>query len=160
MLVVMVQVLLELADALHAVHDDAELRGPEREEARELQRRCTEAWHRREQRLVRLEPGRQEEEHGAATDPGLDAEPPAADERADDRRQVRAAHPERRSREHRERQPVRDRRRGREHERDEHHQVGERDGRDALQRRHAEVDEAAGEVVGRHADHKADPEAG
>uniref|UniRef100_A0A0E0AM90 Uncharacterized protein n=1 Tax=Oryza glumipatula TaxID=40148 RepID=A0A0E0AM90_9ORYZ len=39
MLVVMVQVLLELADALHAVHDDAELRGPESEEARELQRR-------------------------------------------------------------------------------------------------------------------------
>uniref|UniRef100_A0A0E0QAT1 Uncharacterized protein n=1 Tax=Oryza rufipogon TaxID=4529 RepID=A0A0E0QAT1_ORYRU len=54
-----------------------------------------------------FEPGRQEEEHGAATDPGFDAEPPATDEHANDRRQVRAAHPERRTREHRERQPVR-----------------------------------------------------
>lgn len=152
--------LLELADALHSVHDDAELRGPEREEARELERRRAEPGHRREQRRVGLEPGREEQEYGAAADPGLDAEPAAADERADDGRDVRAADAERGAREHRERQAVRGRGRGREDERDEDDEVGEGDGGDALERGHAEVHEAAREVVGRHADDEADPEAG
>ncbi|EAZ04589.1 hypothetical protein OsI_26739 [Oryza sativa Indica Group] len=88
MLVVMVQVLLELADALHAVHDDAELRGPESEEARELQRRSPRPGIGASSGWYDFEPGRQEEEHSAATDPGFDAEPPATDEHANDRRQT------------------------------------------------------------------------
>ena len=97
---------------------------------------------------------------GLAADPGLDAEPAAGDQRAQHRRDVRAAHSERRAHEDRKRNAVLRAGVGVEQHGDQHDQVAEQDGADRLPPAHAAGDQAGGQHVGGNADAHRDPERG
>ena len=104
---------------------------------------------RREERLQRL-----------AADPRLDAEPAARDERAHQRRQVRAGGAVRRAREHRERDAVLRARVRVEQDRHEHDRVAEQDREQRLPPVHALRHQARRQHVGRDAVRHRDPQRG
>ena len=125
-------------DGLDAAQDHRDVERPEREEADP-----DAAGH-----VNRARP--QNPEHGVdglAADPGLDAEPPARHQRAQHRRNIGAAHSERRAHEHRKRNAVlRAGVRVQQH-RDQHDQVAEQDGDDGLPPAHAARDQPRGQHV-------------
>ena len=146
------------AQQVHAAVDDEDVEAPEEQEREPLGRRCGRAkpapssvgqpgTSAREERLQRL-----------AADPGLDAEPAAGDERAHQRRQVRAERAVGGAREDRERDAVLRARVRVEQDRDEHDRVAEQDRDERLPPVHARGHEARREHVGRDAVRHADPQ--
>ena len=131
-----------------AAEDDENVEGPESEEANP-------------DTVGRLSDGGPEDlEHGVdglAADPGLDAEPSAGHEGAQDGGNVGASHAERGAHENREWDAVLGSRVGVEQHGHEYDQVAEQDSPDRLPPAHAAGDQTGGEHVGRDADGHRDP---
>ena len=95
-----------------------------------------------------------------AADPRLDAEPAARDQRAQQRRNVRAERAERGAAIHRKRNAVLRAGVRVEHHRNEHDEVAEENREDGLPPIHAAADERRGEHVGRDAGRHGNPQRG
>lgn len=132
---------------------------PKDQEAGELQRRGAQPRDDGQGGGGLLEGGGEEEEDGLAADPRLDAEPAAADEGAEEGGDVGTADAEGGAGEDREGDAVPGAWDAGEDEGEEDDEVGKDDGGHTLPPGHAEVDEAAGEVVGGNSHDEANPEA-
>jgi len=95
-----------------------------------------------------------------AADPRLNAKPAAGDERAHERRDIRAQRPKGSADQHGEGDAVGRPRVRVERHRDEHNQVAEKDRQDGLFPVHTLLDEAAGQGVGRDANRHSHPKRG
>jgi len=150
-------VMVDPAHRIGALPDEIEMQRPEHEEGAELC--CIEADEgdgRPGERTADQDVA--DDVDGVAADPALDAEPAAGDDRAQQRRQLVAAHAERGAHQYGEGNAVLRPGVADQHDRHDDDQVAEEDGGDGLQRRHALVEQAGGGDVARNADHHADPQ--